>query len=952
MFCLSLLFTIHFASAQQTANKTISVNFQQATIQTVVADIESKSGLYFYYDAAQFDSVRVTLQATDKTVSNILDLTFRGTDFSYAINGKQVFITKTQILQTALAPGYFGTSPAPVTAPVVTVPAGTPLALTTIAKAPATAAPTPGGAPITATAPTTAPVTALSDNRDKIIAAANENKLYEIGIKTNDIKAGKATLSGYVRDIKSGEPVTGASIYITEQKTGVATDQFGYFTITLPRGKHLLNIRGVGMRDTRRQIMLYSDGKIIIELQEQVTTLKEVKISADKVANVKAVEMGITRLDIKSIKQVPTVFGEADVLRVVLTLPGVQTVGEASTGFNVRGGSADQNLILLNDATIYNPSHFFGFFSAFNPDIVKGVELYKSSIPERFGGRLSSILDVSDREGNKKKFTGSAGIGAITSRFNIEGPIIKDRTSFIFGGRATYSDWLLKLLPDAYKNSQASFYDFNLDISHQLSDKDNIYITTYISRDKFKLNSDTGYSYSNRNFNIKWKHNFNNKMFGVFLAGNDRYQYDISSFDNPITAYKLKFDINQTNFKSDFTYYLNTRNTISFGLNSIYYKLHPGTYGPNDAASLIIPDVVPAQQALESALYLGDKFDLNDDLSVSFGIRYSLYNFLGPQTVNNYAPGVPRSNTTLIDSTQYSSGKLIKTYGGPEIRLSARYNLGDNLSVKAGYNTLRQYIHLLSNTTAIAPTDVWQLSNPNIKPQFGDQVSLGLYKNLKDNTIETSVEVYYKRLRDYLDYRSGATLVLNHHIETDVINTRGKAYGIEFMVRKNTGAANGWITYAYSRTFLKQDDPTLGQPVNNGDFYPANYDKPHSFNFVGNYRFTHRFSISLNVTYSTGRPITLPTGKYYYAGSERVYYSDRNAYRIPDYFRSDFSLNIEGNHRVHQFFHSSVTLGVYNLTGRQNAYSTYFTQESGVITGYKLSIFAHPIPFINYNLRF
>jgi hypothetical protein len=918
LFGICCLFIAQFAKAQQPAGPVISVNFQQATIQTVVTDIEAKSSFRFYYDAAQFDSLKITLQATDKTVPAILDLAFNGTDFHYALNGQQVFLTKTKILQTTLAPGFFGI------------------------KA------TPGvqAAPVS-------PVTAFVNDGDKIIPeATTENKLYEIGVKTNTIEAGRATLSGYIRDIKSGEAVTGASIYITAQKTGVATDQYGYFTISLPKGRHLLSIRGVGMRDTRRQIILYSDGKIIIEMMEQVTSLKEVKISADKVANVRAVELGVTRLDIKSIKQVPTVFGEADILRVVLTLPGVQSVGEASTGFNVRGGSADQNLILLNDATIYNPSHFFGFFSAFNPDIVKGVELYKSSIPEKFGGRVSSILDVTDREGNKKKFTGSAGIGLITSRFNIEGPIIKDKTSFIFGGRATYSDWLLKLLPSAYKNSQASFYDFNLDISHQIDDKNNIYISSYISRDKFKLNSDTSYSYSNRNVNIKWKHNFNNKLFGLFLAGSDRYQYDIASFDNPVNAYKLKFDINQTNFKSDFTYYLNTSNTITFGLNSIYYKLHPGTFGPNDPKSLASPDVVPAQQALESALYLGDKYDVNDDLSVSFGVRYSLYNVLGPQTINNYAPGLPRSSTSLLDSTNYSSGKIIKTYGGPEIRLSARYNLGDNLSIKGGYNTLRQYIHLLSNTTAIAPTDVWQLSNPNIKPQYGDQVSLGIYKNLKSNTIETSVEVYYKRLKDYLDYRSGATLVLNHHIETDVINTRGKAYGVEFMIRKNTGMANGWISYAYSRTFLKQDDPTVGQPVNNGEFYPANYDKPHSFNFVGNYRFTHRFSISLNVTYSTGRPITLPTGKYYYAGSERVYYSDRNAYRIPDYFRSDFSMNIDGNHKVHQLTHNSFTIGVYNLTGRANAYSTYFTQESGVITGYKLSIFAKPIPFINYNIRF
>lgn len=919
-FCFLILFKLSYA--QQNAAASISVNFQQANIGQFVTELEAKTGYRFYYDPIQFDSLKVTLQVNNKPIETVLSLAFKNTNFHYAITAQQqVFLTRGREIQTRLSAGFFGNKQEATNPTVNTV--------------------------------VNAPVADFTDEKEKKVPeATTENKLYEIGIKTNTIQPGKATLSGYVRDGKSGESVVGASIYVTNTKTGVATDQFGYFTITLPKGRQILSIRGIGMRDTRRQIVLYSDGKLIIEMQEQITSLKEVKISAEKVANVRNVQLGVNRLDIKSIKQVPTVFGEADVLRVVLTLPGVQSVGEATTGFNVRGGSADQNLILMNDATIYNPSHFFGFFSSFNPDIVKEIELYKSSIPEKFGGRLSSVLDVTNREGNKKKFTGSAGIGLITSRLNVEGPIIKDKTSFSFGGRATYSDWLLRLLPEAYKHSSASFYDFNLDISHQIDDKNNIYLTGYLSKDKFKLNSDTAYSYSNKNANIKWKHNFNDKLFSVITAGLDHYQYEIASFDNPVNAYKLNFDINQTNFKTDFTYYLNRKNTIDFGVSSIYYKLHPGNLQPNNLQSLVVPDIVPTQQALESGAYVGDKYDITDDLSLSAGVRYSLYNYLGPQTVYNYAPNLPKTSSNLLDSTTYAKNKVIKTYSGPEFRLSARYNLGDNTSIKGGYNTLRQYIHLLSNTTAIAPTDVWQLSDPNIKPQYGDQVSLGIYRNLKSNTIETSVEVYYKRLRDYLDYRSGANLVLNHHIENDVLGTEGKAYGIEFLIKKATGKANGWISYTYSRTFLKQNDPNAGELINGGAYYPANFDKPHDFNFIGNYRVSHRFSVSLNVTYSTGRPITLPIAKYEYGGSERVYYSDRNAYRIPDYFRSDFSVNIDGNHKVHQLTHNSFTIGVYNLTGRQNAYSTYFTQQSGVISGFKLSIFAKPIPFINYNIRF
>jgi hypothetical protein len=917
LLIFSYLFFVQIVSAQQTNAKLISVNFQQAPVAQFVNDLESKSRYHFYYDQVQFDSLRVTLQVDNKPVDFILEMAFKNTGYHYAISENFVFLTKGRQIKTGLARGFTETT----------------TAITTPSEQAAVADYT-------------------TDADKKVANATTENKIYEIGPKTNEIKPGNSRLSGYIRNIKSGEAVAGASIYVVDTKTGVSTDQFGYFTIILPRGRHVLNIRGLGMRDTRRQLILYADGKLNIEMQEQVNSLKEVKISADKVANVRSAELGVSHLNIAAIKQIPAAFGEADVLKVVLTLPGVTSVGEATTGFNVRGGAADENLILLDGMTIYNPAHFFGFFAAFNPDIVKDIELYKSSIPEKYGGRLSSVLDITDREGNKKKFTGSAGIGLLTSRLNIEGPIITDKTSFIFGARTTYSDWLLHLLPEAYKNSSASFNDFNLGISHQIDDKNNIYLTAYFSNDKFKLNSDTAYSYSNKSLILKWKHNFNNKLYSVISGGVDRYQYDINSTANPVNAFDLAFDINQSNFRADFTYYISNKHTIDFGLSSILYKIDPGTYEPDGAKSLVLPQVIEAEHALESALYLGDKYDVSSNLTVNAGVRLNVYNYLGAQTIDNYAANLPKEPANVLDSTNYKSGQVIKTYIAPDIRLSARYLLDENTSIKAGYNTLHQYIHLLSNSTSISPTDVYKLSDPNIKPEHGDQVSLGIFKNAKQNTLEMSVEVYYKRLRDYLDYKSGAVLLLNQHIEQDVINTEGKAYGAEFLFKKTAGKLNGWISYTYSRTFLRQDDPNAGELINGGAYYPANYDKPNAFNFNGNYKFSHRYSISLDVAYSTGRPITLPIAKYYYGGSERVFYSDRNQYRIPDYFRSDFAFNIEGNHKIHQLTHNSWTIGVYNLTGRQNAYSTFFTEQSGVISGYKLSIFASPIPFINYNIRF
>jgi hypothetical protein len=913
---LSLLCLLRFAHAQQNNSQLIDVDFKQAGITQIAADLQSKTGYHFYYDPAQFDSLKVTLQLSQKTLFDVLDRMFKNSAYHYTVSGQhEVVLTKGYEITTALPGGFFGDRP--------------------------------GNA--------TKPATVTDYNYDaaekKVPASTSENKTYEIGIP-GSIKPGNATLAGYVRNIKSGEAVVGASIYVPSIKSGIVTNQFGYYSLSLPRGRQTLIIKGMGMRDTRRQVILYSNGELNIEMQEQIISLKEVQISSEKVANIRSVEMGVAKLDIKSIKQIPTVFGEADVLRAVLTLPGVQSVGEASTGFNVRGGSADQNLILLNDATIYNPSHFFGFFSAFDPDLIQDVQLYKSSIPEKFGGRLSSVLDITEREGNKKKFTGSAGIGLITSRFSIEGPLDSNKTSFILGARTTYAEWLLKALPSAYSNSSASFYDVNFNLSHQIDNKNNLYLTTYISNDGFRLNSDTDYSYGNRNAALKWKHNFSNKLYSVIGGGYDYYQYGITSSANKVDAYRFDYNLSQINFKTNFTYYLNLKHTIDFGLSSIKYKINPGSELPYNSSSQVAPQIVPAEQALESALYLGDNYEITPSLSVSVGLRYSVYNYLGPHTVNYYQAGVPKTTNSLITSTTYGSGSFINTYNGPEIRASARYSLSEDFSVKAAYNTLQQYIHLLSNTTAISPTDIWKLSDPNIKPQHGDQVSLGFYKNFKSNTIETSVEGYYKNLTNYLDYKSGATLVLNQHIETDVLPTKGKAYGVEFLIKKTTGQLNGWLSYTYSRTFLRQDNPSVGPLINGGAYYPANYDKPNSFNFIGNYKFTHRYSVSLNTVYSTGRPITYPVATYYYDGSERVLYSNRNQYRIPDYFRTDFSVNIDGNHKVHQFFHSSWTVGVYNLTGRNNAYSTYFSEQGGVINGYKLSIFANPIPFINYNIRF
>ncbi|MDP9042094.1 MAG: TonB-dependent receptor, partial [Bacteroidota bacterium] len=829
--------------------------------------IESQSDYRFYFKTGETDSIVLDFSAREQTLSSILDRALAQTDFHYAIDADDnVFITEKFTIQPGLPTDFFN-----VRHPVADSARESAFSVDNY----------------------------LDNQRNQKLRSSLENKVFVIGPKTNTYRLGKGTVAGYIRDAKTGETLVGATVTLDNPPLGVSTDQFGYFSLTVPLGPHVLHISSIGMKETVRHIAVYSDGKLSVEMEQFIPGLKAVTITSEKNSNTGRLQMGVERLNIKTIRQMPVVFGEADILRAVLTLPGVTSVGEATTGFNVRGGSADQNLVLFNNSTIYNPTHFFGFFSSFNPDVVKGVELYKSSIPEKYGGRLSSVLDVTTRDGNKKKISGAGGIGPLDGRLTIEGPVFSDKTTFLIGARSTYSDWLLKAIPnEAYKNSSAGFYDANLRLTHEINAKNNLFLTGYISDDRFTLNSDTLYSYQNKNINLQWKHEFNNRMNAVFMAGIDDYNYSISSTGNPVNGYKLSFKITQYNFHADFTYNLNTKNTLDFGLSSIYYKLNPGSLDPQGGKSLVNADHVPTEQALESAAYLGDRINLGTKFSVNLGVRYSLYNYLGPQNVYNYEPGQPLETTSMVDSTLYGPGKNIITYQYPDLRISARYILDDESSLKISLNTLHQFIHQLTNTTAISPTDIWKLSGPHIQPQSGQQVSFGYYRDFKSHTIETSVEFYYKKLENYLDYKSGASLVLNHHIETDVITTRGKAYGVELLIKKTSGKLNGWLSYTYSRTFLKQDDPNAGQLINNGAYYPANYDRPNVLNFIGNYQINHRFSISVNFNYSTGRPITLPTAIYDLGGGERVYYSERNAYRIPDYFRTDLSMNIEGNHKI------------------------------------------------------
>ena len=771
--------------------------------------------------------------------------------------------------------------------------------------------------------------------------ATGGDKVYQIGDKRDIAKGERVYLSGYVRSYITGEPVVGVTILENGSKAFAQSDVQGFYRIPVTTGKAVLDVIGFSLEDTRVNLQVYDNGTLDIVVREKVFALNEVIVSSEEVNKVKRTSLGLETVRVKTIKKVPVVLGEADLVRVLLTLPGVKQVGEASNGFNVRGGATDQNLVLFNGGTVYNPSHLFGLFSGFNPDIINDVELYKCSIPVEYGGRISSVLDVNSRQGNNKNLTGSVSAGLLTTKGHIEGPIGK-KTTFIAGTRITYSDWLLNLLPaekdkrgnisytglpghsqskNDYRNGAASFYDVTAGLSHHFNENNSIHFNGYLSHDMFRFKLGTRYVYDNFNGSIKWRSNFNERNSMDIAAGYDNYNYKMSDFSNAALGYDMKFDIGQIFGKIKFKSTINDAHTLTYGANFINYNLMPGSYMPHSGESLVVGRELEDETGMEGAIFVGDSWNVSDKLTVDYGTRVSMF----------------RSD---------------KSYINPEIRLSGRYLVSDNWSIKGGFNSMTQYIHMLSNTVSISPTDTWKLSDKNIKPQKGWQLAIGAYTTTKEYDIDLSIETYYKRMSNYLDFKSGAMLLMNPNIEDDVVGTQGKAYGIEIMASKDLGKLSGWASYSWSRSKLREVGNRGSSAINKGKWYNSSYDKPHEFKVAGNYKFTHRVNLSVNLDYATGRPATVPVARYYYNNGYRLYYTERNSYRIPDYCRVDLALNIEPTHRIKAFTHFSFTIGVYNATGRKNTYSIYYEGTDSKVTGYQLCVFGAPIPYVNLNFKF
>jgi hypothetical protein len=894
------------------------MNVRSKTVEELLEEIEEKTDFKFYYASQWLDTTRTSRRYEELSVTEILSDIFNDTDINYFISwDNRIVLTQNNFIYGELPEGFLET-------PKVNQ-------NQVIAKANTTIGPV-----------------------FLVKQKANGNSVLEtvrIGKERLDFQKSVMKLTGYVKNAKSGEPIQDLAIVVRAINKGVTTDSNGFYEIELPQGSHLVQTSAMGIEASERNVIIYDDGRLDFDLNENLEQLDEVIVQADAIRNIEDASTGNTRIGSEESKNVPLVLGERDVLKIATTLPGVTTAGEGAAGFNVRGGKTDQNLILLDDAVIYNPTHFFGFFQAFNPFAINDLNIYKGSIPAEYGGRLSSVFDIRSKDASKEEFKGEVSIGPVTANAVVEVPIVKDKAGLMVGARGAYSDWVLNSLDEEnLKNSQASFYDFIAKYNHTIDDKNEIRATAYYSRDVFSITSDSLFDYSNRLFSARWNRKLSEKSSASLTLNNSQYRFNIDFDGTSNRNFEQGFQIDETEVKAQFKYIHNESHTIDYGISGKLYTLLPGEINPRGPDDIIQSLIVPKERALEAAIHISDDFRVNEKLQLDLGLRYSFFGAMGPSVQREYQEGLPKSEATVVGTKTFDDFKIYETYGGPEARISARYLLNDSLSVKASFNNTYQFIHTLSNNTTVSPVDTWKLSDRNIEPQQANQFALGVYRNFRN--YELSLEGFYKRQNNIIDFKTGAQLFLNENIETEVLQGEGKAYGVELLLRKNRGKLNGWLGYTYSRSFFKLDSPFPQERVNDGEFFPSNFDKPHDFSMVVNYKITRRFSFSGNFVYQTGRPVTFPVGNYEFNGNEFVLYSDRNQFRIPDFYRLDLGFNIEGNHKIKKFAHSFWTISVYNVLGRNNPYSVFFVSQDGEIEALQSSIFAIPIPSITYNFKF
>ncbi len=766
--------------------------------------------------------------------------------------------------------------------------------------------------------------------------------LFSIGLFQFAEAQNKFTISGTVKDKLSGEVLIGATIKLQELKGGTATNTYGFFSITVPKGDYTLLVSYAGYNTIAEKIELTENKQLSFELTGSNVIEAVIVTNRKKNENVTKAIMGVEKLNMTEINQLPVLFGERDILKSIQLLPGIKSAGEGNSGFFVRGGGADQNLILLDEAPVYNASHLLGFFSTFNSDAIKDVTLYKGGMPAQYGGRLSSVVDIKMKDGNNKDYDVSGGIGLISSRLTVEGPIVKEKGSFIVSGRRTYADVFLKLSPDStLKNNTLYFYDFNLKANYKLGKKDRLYLSGYFGRDVLGFGETFSTDWGNKTATLRWNHLLNNKLFSntSFIYSDYSYKIKIKSGTD---KFVITSQIQDINLKQDFDYFVDNSSKFKFGGNIIKHTVSPGRIEA-EATSNLRSSVIQYRYSWESALYASHELTVSEKLNLVYGFRVSNLTPTGPGNYYNYD-----QNGLVTDTVKYKSGESVASYWNIEPRVSASFQFTPTSSIKISYNRNVQNLHLLTNSTSTTPNDLWLPSSNNVKPEIADQVSLGYYRNFKDNQYEFSIESYYKDLKNQIDYRNGSDLTANDNVESELVYGIGRAYGVELLLKKKSGKLTGWIGYTLSKTERKFKE------INNGNYYNAKQDRPHDLSVVGIYKLSDRWILSGTFVYSSGNSVTFPSGKYRVNEQTIFLYTERNAYRMPAYHRLDLAATVESKKNKRRKYQSSWTFGLYNVYGRSNAFSIAFIDDPNDPTktvAERTALFRY-VPSVTWNFKF
>ena len=904
--CTILLFFIVEVSGQDK----LTGNFYNCDWSEFVKQVEAQTFFTVYYDSALTNNILVNVLVSNTPIERVFNSILKDTDFKYLIKDDHIFIYRGEPVNTKIV---------------------------------------------------------FSENKDSSVQNTDYNIAsdYELFLKQYQAEnienliigvpqenaTGAVSVKIYIRSLEDGAPIPGASLFFDDNGSGAISDMDGYINMELNPGIYELTLNYIGREEKKVELDVKGPGIGEIELMKKAIPIKEVTVTQSINNTVSNLNTGFERLEYKALKDLPTMLGESDVLKAVQMLPGVESVGEGTSGLYVRGSNADQNQVYFNSIPVYNTSHLFGFFSAFSGELINDLNLYKSHMPASYGGRLASVMELNSKNGSLQKFKMSGAISPITASVIAEMPIVKEKGSIIASYRSTFSDYILSRLESPlYSKSSGGFYDLTISANYLLTSTSSVKATGYYSSDKFQLGSFNKYQYSNKGYSIVWKKVYNTYLASKFDLTGSQYYNQTAALEPVSKGYQKSYSLDHNEAKLLFTYSKIKNNVLKAGIDGILYNISRSDIEPLDG-SLITPVALNNEKAVESAVFLSDEMDIAKFLKLYMGLRYSDYFYLGPQNVNIYDENYPRSDQSIQDVVSYTNNSVIKNYSGAEVRMALNFLLNNKNSVKLSFDQGQQYLYLLSNTNAISPQDQWKLSDDFIKPSDGYQVSLGYYKSIDFPSMSFSMELYQKRMNNVLQYRDGADLIMKQNIEMEILQGKQDAYGIEFMLKKNKGTFTGWLSYAYSNSSIRVDGDNSWDKINNGVKYPSDYDIPHSVNFYSVLRASRRLSFATNAVYATGRPITYPQGVYYVNGLPFFDYSDRNAGRIPDYLRIDMSVNLEGNLKRKKTFHSWWSLGVYNISGRKNAYSVFFRSDEEGLHGYKLSIIGVPVITVTWNFK-